>query len=158
MLGLAPAPKPFVTPEPICSVTFAAELRNACASVLMAMNLQTSFLTPPFGFSLFYLRGVAPEEVKTTDIYKGVLPFIGIQIVALIFVATVPIVTQPAQMWNTVQEFMFDTEAQSIEECRAECDSDEKAKDRLLEAELSNPGTKELRVQCKSECEKNLEF
>jgi tripartite ATP-independent transporter DctM subunit len=59
-------------------------------AVLMAMNLQTSFLTPPFGFSLFYLRGVAPEEVKTTDIYKGVLPFIGIQIVALIAVAVFP--------------------------------------------------------------------
>lgn len=59
-------------------------------AVLMAMNLQTSFLTPPFGFSLFYLRGVAPEEVKTTDIYKGALPFIGIQLVALIVVAMFP--------------------------------------------------------------------
>jgi len=127
-------------------------------AVLMAMNLQTSFLTPPFGFSLFYLRGVAPEEVKTIDIYKGVLPFIGIQIVALIFVATVPIVTQPAQMWKTVQEFMFDKEALLIEECRAECDSDEKAKDRLLEAALSNSGMNELRIQCKSECEKSPEF
>ena len=59
-------------------------------AVLMAMNLQTSFLTPPFGFSLFYLRGVAPEEVKTTDIYKGALPFIGIQLVALTIVAMFP--------------------------------------------------------------------
>lgn len=59
-------------------------------AVLMAMNLQTSFLTPPFGFSLFYLRGVAPEEVKTTDIYRGALPFIGIQLVSLIVVAMFP--------------------------------------------------------------------
>lgn len=52
-------------------------------AILVAMNLQTSFLTPPFGFSLFYLKGVAPPEVKTTDIYSGVLPFIVIQVVVL---------------------------------------------------------------------------
>jgi tripartite ATP-independent transporter DctM subunit len=58
--------------------------------VLMAMNLQTSFLTPPFGFALFYLRGVAPESVATTSIYKGVLPFVAIQIVALVLIAAFP--------------------------------------------------------------------
>ncbi len=52
-------------------------------AILVAMNLQTSFLTPPFGFSLFYLKGVAPPEVKTTDIYVGVLPFIVIQVLVL---------------------------------------------------------------------------
>ncbi len=52
-------------------------------AILIAMNLQTSFLTPPFGFSLFYLRGVAPAEIRTTDIYRGVTPFILIQIVVL---------------------------------------------------------------------------
>ena len=51
--------------------------------VLIGMNLQTSFLTPPFGFSLFYLRGVAPEEVTTAEIYRGALPFIGIQVLGL---------------------------------------------------------------------------
>ncbi len=51
--------------------------------VLMSVNLQTSFLTPPFGFSLFYLRGVAPPGVTTWDIYKGVTPFVIIQIIAL---------------------------------------------------------------------------
>lgn len=51
--------------------------------VLLGMNMQTSFLTPPFGFALFYLRGVAPPEVKTTDIYRGVVPFIIIQLFAL---------------------------------------------------------------------------
>ena len=58
--------------------------------VIIAMNLQTSFLTPPFGFSLFYLRGVAPKEVKTTDIYKGALPFIAIQILAIALVYFFP--------------------------------------------------------------------
>jgi tripartite ATP-independent transporter DctM subunit len=47
--------------------------------ILVAMNLQTSFLTPPFGFALFYLKGVAPPEVSTKDIYRGVIPFILIQ-------------------------------------------------------------------------------
>lgn len=52
-------------------------------AVLMGLNLQTSFLTPPFGFSLFYLRGVAPKEVLTSDIYRGVVPFVLIQILVL---------------------------------------------------------------------------
>lgn len=51
--------------------------------IVLAVNLQTSFLTPPFGFSLFYLRGVTPEEIPTTAIYKGVIPFIVIQLVVL---------------------------------------------------------------------------
>lgn len=58
--------------------------------ILLALNLQTSFLTPPFGFALFYLKGVAPPEVKTTDIYKGVLPFILIQILVLVFAILFP--------------------------------------------------------------------
>lgn len=58
--------------------------------VMMAMNLQTSFLTPPFGFALFYLRGVAPKTVKTTDIYRGAIPFVIIQILAIIAVAVFP--------------------------------------------------------------------
>lgn len=58
--------------------------------VLMAMNLQTSFLTPPFGFALFYLRGVVPEEVPTTAIYRGVIPFVIIQILALILISVEP--------------------------------------------------------------------
>ena len=51
--------------------------------VMMAVNLQTSFMTPPFGFSLFYLRGVAPATIRTMDIYKGVVPFVAIQVVML---------------------------------------------------------------------------
>jgi TRAP-type mannitol/chloroaromatic compound transport system permease large subunit len=58
--------------------------------VMIAINLQTSFLTPPFGFALFYLRGVAPVEVRTGDIYRGVAPFIAIQLVALGMLALWP--------------------------------------------------------------------
>ncbi len=53
-------------------------------AILIAMNLQTSFLTPPFGFSLFYLKGVAPPQVRTVDIYRGVLPFIAIQMAVVL--------------------------------------------------------------------------
>jgi len=59
-------------------------------AILIAMNLQTSFLTPPFGFSLFYLKGVSPPEVRTVDIYKGVLPFIVIQVIVLISIVLFP--------------------------------------------------------------------
>jgi TRAP-type mannitol/chloroaromatic compound transport system permease large subunit len=58
--------------------------------IMIAINLQTSFLTPPFGFALFYLRGVAPAEVRTTDIYRGVIPFVAIQILALLIIALWP--------------------------------------------------------------------
>jgi TRAP-type mannitol/chloroaromatic compound transport system permease large subunit len=58
--------------------------------IILGMNLQTSFLTPPFGFALFYLRGVAPPEVKTVDIYRGVIPFIVVQIIALLLVIAFP--------------------------------------------------------------------
>jgi TRAP-type mannitol/chloroaromatic compound transport system permease large subunit len=58
--------------------------------VMIAMNLQTSFLTPPFGFALFYLRGVAPPEVTTMHIYRGVVPFVLIQLFMLVVLAMVP--------------------------------------------------------------------
>jgi len=59
-------------------------------AVLVAVNLQTSFLTPPFGFSLFYLRGAAPAEVTTGMIYRGVVPFIGLQILAMVILWLLP--------------------------------------------------------------------
>jgi tripartite ATP-independent transporter DctM subunit len=59
-------------------------------AVMIAMNLQTSFLTPPFGFSLFYLRGVAPDSIPTRTIYRGVVPFIAIQLIALALVIAFP--------------------------------------------------------------------
>jgi tripartite ATP-independent transporter DctM subunit len=58
--------------------------------VMVGMNLQTSFLTPPFGFALFYLRGVAPDEVSTVQIYRGAVPFILIQVVGLILIVLYP--------------------------------------------------------------------
>jgi TRAP-type mannitol/chloroaromatic compound transport system permease large subunit len=58
--------------------------------VMIAVNLQTSFLTPPFGFALFYLRGVAPETITTSDIYRGVVPFIGLQLLLLSLLVAMP--------------------------------------------------------------------
>lgn len=59
--------------------------------ILIAINLQTSFLTPPFGFSLFYLRGAAPKEVTTGQIYAGVIPFIGLQAIGVFLVWALPV-------------------------------------------------------------------
>ncbi len=58
--------------------------------VMIAMNLQTSFLTPPFGFAIFYLRGVSPPEIRTTQIYRGVIPFILIQLLGLVLIIAFP--------------------------------------------------------------------
>jgi tripartite ATP-independent transporter DctM subunit len=67
---------PVVTP-----VFNAFDMNMLWVGILIALNLQTSFLTPPFGFALFYLKGVAPPEVKTSQIYKGIVPFILIQLI-----------------------------------------------------------------------------
>lgn len=61
----------------------AADVNMVWLAMLICMNLQTSFLTPPFGWALFFMKGCAPPEVKTMEIYKGVIPFIGIQIIGL---------------------------------------------------------------------------
>ena len=58
--------------------------------IMIAINLQTSFLTPPFGFALFYLRGVAPASIKTTDIYRGVVPFIVMQLLMMLLLICLP--------------------------------------------------------------------
>jgi TRAP-type mannitol/chloroaromatic compound transport system permease large subunit len=58
--------------------------------ILMAVNLQTSFLTPPFGFALFYLKGIAPREVKIQSIYLGIIPFVLLQVTAVIVVILYP--------------------------------------------------------------------
>jgi len=76
---------------PIMSPTlFMLGLDPIWVAIMMAVNLQTSFLTPPFGFALFYLRGVAPPEISTMDIYRGVIPFVIIQILALALLALFP--------------------------------------------------------------------
>ena len=81
---------------PILLANPSANVTAVWLGVMISMMLQTSFLTPPFGFALFYLRGVAPAIIKTTDIYKGVLPFIGIQVVALTIVGAYPILVNYA--------------------------------------------------------------
>jgi len=62
-------------------------------AILIAINLQTSFLTPPFGFAIFYLKSVIPKDINTIDIYKGVLPFILIQLVTMLLIIMVPEIT-----------------------------------------------------------------
>lgn len=59
-------------------------------AIMVAVNLQTSFLTPPFGFALFYLRGVAPEGLQTSALYRGVIPFVGLQISLLVLLWAIP--------------------------------------------------------------------
>jgi len=59
-------------------------------TIILAVNLQTSFLTPPFGFALFYLKGLAPPEVKIQSIYRGIIPFVAMQLICLILVILFP--------------------------------------------------------------------
>ncbi len=81
-------------------VLLAMDIDPIWLGILIAINLQTSFLTPPFGFALFYLRGVAPPEIKTTQIYQGVIPFIAIQLVVMAMIAYWPALATwlPAQL------------------------------------------------------------
>ncbi|HBK57726.1 MAG TPA: C4-dicarboxylate ABC transporter [Xanthomonadales bacterium] len=81
----------FVVVPIVAPVLFLLGADPVWLGVMMAVNLQTSFLTPPFGFALFYLRGVAPPALATLDIYRGVLPFIVIQLAALAVLAMWPV-------------------------------------------------------------------
>ena len=80
----------FVVVPIVGPVLLAMGLDPVWLGIMIAINLQTSFLTPPFGFALFYLRGVAPEGVTTRQIYRGVIPFVGIQLFALLLLAVFP--------------------------------------------------------------------
>jgi len=80
----------FVVVPIVAPALLAMGLDPVWLGVMIALNLQTSFLTPPFGFALFYLRGVAPDSVATTDIYRGVAPFVALQLMALAVLALVP--------------------------------------------------------------------
>lgn len=80
----------FVVVPIVGPVLLAMGLDPVWLGIMIAINLQTSFLTPPFGFALFYLRGVAPTSVKTGDIYKGVIPFVIIQLLLLGLLALWP--------------------------------------------------------------------
>jgi tripartite ATP-independent transporter DctM subunit len=80
----------FVVVPIVGPVLLAMGLDPVWLGIMIAINLQTSFLTPPFGFALFYLRGVAPPEVTTPQIYRGVMPFVAIQLFALLVLALFP--------------------------------------------------------------------
>lgn len=80
----------FIVVPIVGPVLLAMGLDPVWLGVMIAINLQTSFLTPPFGFALFYLRGVVPADIPTTAIYRGVIPFIVIQMLVLLLVATFP--------------------------------------------------------------------
>jgi tripartite ATP-independent transporter DctM subunit len=80
----------FVVVPIVGPVLLAMGLDPVWLGVMIALNLQTSFLTPPFGFSLFYLRGVAPREVSTRAIYRGAVPFVAIQLLTLVILAVWP--------------------------------------------------------------------
>ncbi len=80
----------FVVVPIVGPILLAMGLDPVWLGIMIAVNLQTSFLTPPFGFALFYLRGVAPPSVATGDIYRGVMPFIGIQLALLAMLALWP--------------------------------------------------------------------
>ena len=92
----------FVVVPIVAPVLLAMGVSPVWLGVMMAVNLQTSFLTPPFGFALFYLRGVAPPQVRTADIYRGVLPFIVLQLLVLGVLAVFPALATwlPAQLYR----------------------------------------------------------
>jgi tripartite ATP-independent transporter DctM subunit len=80
----------FVVVPLVAPALFMMDINPIWLGIMIAVNLQTSFLTPPFGFALFYLRGVAPASIKTIDIYRGVAPFIAIQLFLLLILAVYP--------------------------------------------------------------------
>jgi tripartite ATP-independent transporter DctM subunit len=80
----------FVVVPIVAPIILALGVDPVWLGILIAINLQTSFLTPPFGFALFYLRGVAPDSIETKSIYKGALPFVVIQLFMLLLIAMFP--------------------------------------------------------------------
>ena len=78
---------PFVVP---IAVRYFGQDMMTWFGILVAMNLQSSFLTPPFGFALFYLKGVAPPSIKSHHIYRGIIPFILLQLLALLLLVLFP--------------------------------------------------------------------
>ncbi|MEQ8241649.1 MAG: TRAP transporter large permease subunit [Cyclobacteriaceae bacterium] len=80
----------FIVVPVVAPIFVAMDVDLIWIGILLAINLQTSFLTPPFGFALFYLKGVAPPEVKTSDLYIGILPFVTIQLLFLVALIMFP--------------------------------------------------------------------
>ena len=73
----------FIVVPIVAQALFTADISPVWLGVMMGLNLQTSFLTPPFGWALFYMRGVAPATISTWDIYSGIVPFVALQLVML---------------------------------------------------------------------------
>jgi len=80
----------FVVIPIVAPILLLMDINPIWLGIMIAVNLQTSFLTPPFGFALFYLRGVTPPSVKTSEMYRGIIPFVIIQLVALCIIAAFP--------------------------------------------------------------------
>ena len=93
----------FVVVPIVGPVLLAMGLDPVWLGIMIAINLQTSFLTPPFGFALFYLRGVAPPSVTTGQIYRGAMPFVAIQLLALLLIAIFPelVTWLPAKIYGS---------------------------------------------------------
>jgi len=80
----------FIIVPVVAPIFIQFEMNLVWIGILIALNLQTSFLSPPFGFSLFYLKGVAPPEVTTQHLYRGIIPFVVIQLIFLLAVILFP--------------------------------------------------------------------
>ena len=83
----------YVVVPVVAPVLLAMGIDPIWLGILIAINLQTSFLTPPFGFAIFYLKSVIPKEINTLEIYKGVIPFILIQVITIIIIVLYPELT-----------------------------------------------------------------
>ena len=96
--------------------------------VMLCVNMQTSFMHPPFGFALFYLRGVAPKEVKSSDIYWGALPWVGLQLIMVVVVMAFPalvttLLDKPAAIVQS-QDFNFTGEENKSDNSTSKVDED----------------------------------
>ena len=85
----------FIIVPVIAPILIALDIDLIWVGIMLAINLQTSFLTPPFGFSLFYLKSVSPKEINTSDIYKGVVPFVIIQVLFLMMALIISLLLPP---------------------------------------------------------------
>ena len=92
----------FIVVPIVAPALFKADINPVWLGVMMGMNLQTSFLTPPFGWALFYIRGVAPPAITTSDIYIGIIPFVALQVLALTILWVYPdlAIVLPKLLWG----------------------------------------------------------
>jgi tripartite ATP-independent transporter DctM subunit len=105
--------------------------------VMLAVNIQTSFMHPPFGFALFYLRSVAPPEIKTTDLYWGAIPFVAIQLITVALVIAFPQIVM-VYKWGEAQPEQSEIELQIPAPEAAEQEDPSRAIERLLKEQAEN--------------------